>query len=1221
MKREKIYVLAAILAAFLFIPWSPQYLAVDMGEKDEGSSQHSDSFVGTVISTDDRVKIEPVPLEEVPSGIMEVISARKALGMFPGYENEQFFPQAPLQKQLKLTEGAESFAKTLTDLESTVETGSMPLSEFETHGLSPLTLAGVPSSRATLNEQEPNDSPANGTYISSKTEKTDVSGSFGSATPQGQDDIDIYKIALDSDSSPGGLLTNLTLHLKSWSSEGVQELIERNPDDWEGPADVNFDYIDIFVLHDYFLTFDIYGETWWYYDDFDDTNNPENLSSPYREGWNLSVEAPHQSFGQLSEWDDDPYLEFRWYYIVLWTISIRANNPSTTIPRQSYVLEVDPTVKVNGDLQAQDFYNSTALPQNSGLLHLNNFYDHWDCFNITGNNPEAIWDVNITLDTINYFRPRTSTSLYTTLVIAYAYFVNYEENLMWYTYRYSTGSNLLSTWYPSPVNLHMVHNYTASNRTALFVGFYALPVFIYLDSSQNRWVIVNSGIAEIPVNYTVSYTINEIPPNNKPVIAGADVKAIDPEMERRWGNLQDTFRVNVTYVDADNDPPSVLQVIFDYDDTPKVFDILADGQALYKTDNDYTDGKEYYIDILGSELGVEPLQDSTFHYFKVIAKDDVTNPILDPEWADEYICPHQVEIWDDQPPRVLPAAPTQIGPYDEDSTPPDFLLSNVFTDPDGFDTLDMFIWNETIGNWSKVEQNDVFRAEITMGAGQMVLRITPLPNMYGTREITLMAKDKHYNVTKTMTVQITPVNDPPVVEELLIFETSPDNPIDTIQVRDNEAYMEATEDQEMKFKISASDIEGDELEFYLDVRRTTIPDVDVTEDGIVTFTPTNDDVGEQTVVVSVDDGGAGGKVDVVITVDVQNVNDPPSFVGEPMGLDNPYTQGDEISITLKATDPDVNDRTRLTFSTDFQDVVDSLIGPGVLQKGVEWDLNSQTGVFTLETEKQEIFGTNDRVEIKVNFTVTDPSGASDTKEVTFILLNRNDPPESPTDFQVIIVDADEETPGLQNLTVKFIAPEVSDPDGDTVQYIWDFGDGMKQTTTELEIVHRYLDPGTYDAKTYYVTLMVYDGDLYGESTVRKPVQVQKPQEEKEKPPPSPDGEEGGIPTALLLGVVVVVLAVVLLVVVMLMRKKKPPVAPTGPAQPTLPGGAPPQLPPAGAPGAAPQAAQPPTQAPAPQQPPQAPAPQQAVGGLTCPHCGAPIEEGWVICPNCKNPLL
>jgi len=35
MKREKIYVLAAILAAFLFIPWSPQYLAVDMGEKDD----------------------------------------------------------------------------------------------------------------------------------------------------------------------------------------------------------------------------------------------------------------------------------------------------------------------------------------------------------------------------------------------------------------------------------------------------------------------------------------------------------------------------------------------------------------------------------------------------------------------------------------------------------------------------------------------------------------------------------------------------------------------------------------------------------------------------------------------------------------------------------------------------------------------------------------------------------------------------------------------------------------------------------------------------------------------------------------------------------------------------------------------------------------------------------------------------------------------------------
>ncbi|RLF73650.1 MAG: hypothetical protein DRN55_02770 [Thermoplasmata archaeon] len=1217
MKREKIYVLAAILAAFLFIPWSPQYLAVDMGEKDEGSSQHSDSFVGTVISTDDRVKIVPVSPDEVPE-IIRIQHEKSVQGILA---TAKYGPISKSQLTLQpLTEEHLRMIPNVEELMGVTNSGvkARELTTSLSQSLPSLALE-VPATRAQVSEQEPNDDNLNGTYIPSKTEKTDVSGSFGSATPQGQDEIDWYKIQLDADSSPGGLITNLTLHLKSWQATGLTELVEPHPP-FNTTADINYDEIYIDVWHPYFIIMSNYGGTEWYYDDFDDTNNPENIT--WREDWNLSVEAPHQSYGQLSNWDDDPYLEYRWYYIGIQTISVRAGQIST-VPRQSYVLEVDPTIKVNGDLEAQDFYNSTAMPQSAPLLHLNNFYDHWDCFNITGSNPGAIWDINVTLEiTANwwagYVSGNTVIYAYYTWIYAFAYFIDYEKDLMWYTYRVTDGHWFLST--PDPVYIHLTHNYTKANRTAAFFGFFARPIFIFLGT-DNRYHAAASSIFDLPVNYSLSYTINEIPPNNKPVIAGADVKAIDPEMERRWGNLQDTFRVNVTYVDADNDPPSVLQVIFDYDDTPKVFDILADGQALYKTDNDYTDGKEYYIDILGSELGVEPLQDSTFHYFKVIAKDDVTNPILDPEWADEYICPHQVEIWDDQPPRVLPAAPTQIGPYDEDSTPPDFLLSNVFTDPDGFDTLDMFIWNETIGNWSKVEQNDVFRAEITMGAGQMVLRITPLPNMYGTREITLMAKDKHYNVTKTMTVQITPVNDPPVVEELLIFETSPDNPIDTIQVRDNEAYMEATEDQEMKFKISASDIEGDELEFYLDVRRTTIPDVDVTEDGIVTFTPTNDDVGEQTVVVSVDDGGAGGKVDVVITVDVQNVNDPPSFVGEPMGLDNPYTQGDEISITLKATDPDVNDRTRLTFSTDFQDVVDSLIGPGVLQKGVEWDLNSQTGVFTLETEKQEIFGTNDRVEIKVNFTVTDPSGASDTKEVTFILLNRNDPPESPTDFQVIIVDADEETPGLQNLTVKFIAPEVSDPDGDTVQYIWDFGDGMKQTTTELEIVHTYLDPGTYDAKTYYVTLMVYDGDLYGESTVRKPVQVQKPQEKEEKPPPSPDGEEGGIPTALLLGVVVVVLAVVLLVVVMLMRKKKPPVAPTGPAQPTLPGGAPPQLPPAGAPGAAPQAAQPPTQAPAPQQPPQAPAPQQAVGGLTCPHCGAPIEEGWVICPNCKNPLL
>ncbi len=67
------------------------------------------------------------------------------------------------------------------------------------------------------------------------------------------------------------------------------------------------------------------------------------------------------------------------------------------------------------------------------------------------------------------------------------------------------------------------------------------------------------------------------------------------------------------------------------------------------------------------------------------------------------------------------------------------------------------------------------------------------------------------------------------------------------------------------------------------------------------------------------------------------------------------------------------------------------------------------------------------------------------------------------------------TPGVTDLTVSLDGSGSSDPDGDALSYVWDFGDG--NTGTGLIITHAYATAGTYT-----VTLSVNDGALTGTAT-------------------------------------------------------------------------------------------------------------------------------------------
>ncbi len=60
--------------------------------------------------------------------------------------------------------------------------------------------------------------------------------------------------------------------------------------------------------------------------------------------------------------------------------------------------------------------------------------------------------------------------------------------------------------------------------------------------------------------------------------------------------------------------------------------------------------------------------------------------------------------------------------------------------------------------------------------------------------------------------------------------------------------------------------------------------------------------------------------------------------------------------------------------------------------------------------------------------------------------------------------------GLEDVSIIFDASGSTDPDGDALTYVWDFGDGQTAQTMGTTISHTYLYGGTFD-----VTLTVHDG--------------------------------------------------------------------------------------------------------------------------------------------------
>ena len=258
------------------------------------------------------------------------------------------------------------------------------------------------------------------------------------------------------------------------------------------------------------------------------------------------------------------------------------------------------------------------------------------------------------------------------------------------------------------------------------------------------------------------------------------------------------------------------------------------------------------------------------------------------------------------------------------------------------------------------------------------LSFKPAANFSGSLGITFNLTDGSNSITPVNgTITVTGVNDAPSISSI--------------------AVTQATEDTLYSYQLTVSDADKDDTFTY---RATQLPSwLSLNPSGLLAGTPTNDDVGDHTVTISVTDQANASDIQS-FTISVENVNDKPVISSTPIRA---ATQDQPYSYTLVASDIDKGDT--LTYTATKI--------PGWLG-------------FTRSTG--ELYGTPNKHTIgtyAITLTVTDSTGASVSQSFSITVENVNDAPEISS---VPITSATEDSFYSYTLTAK-------DADkGDTLTY-------------------------------------------------------------------------------------------------------------------------------------------------------------------------------------------
>ena len=237
--------------------------------------------------------------------------------------------------------------------------------------------------------------------------------------------------------------------------------------------------------------------------------------------------------------------------------------------------------------------------------------------------------------------------------------------------------------------------------------------------------------------------------------------------------------------------------------------------------------------------------------------------------------------------------------FDEDAVDTSLDLSGAAVDPDG----DALVWTL---------KAPFEHMQVTIDRGTGVVTLRPEPNWYGELLLTFTTSDGEYGLETSVKVFVLSVNDLP---RYVTVNGMP--AIGTVQVT-------AREGVQLVVAVLVEDVEGDPLTFALN---TTEMEFDATT-GTVRWTPTNDDVGEHKLRMTVhDDISTEETIGLDLIVMVENVNNPPAEPRITTPLSGYKTKVNQtFNLSGKCTDPDEMHGQVLTYT--WSSNASGLLGEG-----------------------------------------------------------------------------------------------------------------------------------------------------------------------------------------------------------------------------------------------------------------------------------------------------
>lgn len=333
------------------------------------------------------------------------------------------------------------------------------------------------------------------------------------------------------------------------------------------------------------------------------------------------------------------------------------------------------------------------------------------------------------------------------------------------------------------------------------------------------------------------------------------------------------------------------------------------------------------------------------------------------------------------------------------------------------------------------------------------LNFTSSANYFGSATFNISCRDRGFDeisssddtivYSNNFKITVLPTDDPPIIQSIN------DEPV-IGKLFSFTAY----EDKYLNFTVIAEDIDGDDIDYSINI---TDPEL-ILDDNKIIFSPTQGHVGFFNFTITATETNISQLYDYVnVSIKVMNTNDAPLLEDI---ADATVDEDVWLNLTVNAVDVDLpyDNEEKLIYNTNFTDSkVDTKL----------WNFNSETGDFSF-------LPNNEHVGIYfVNFSVVDNYGESDWCHSVIEVKNVNDPP-SVEPISYLIVDADKLTPELENLTVSFSTDPATDPDiihGDDLTYSWDFdtSDNIDVDTTGLSANWTYKQTGNYT-----ITLTVSD---------------------------------------------------------------------------------------------------------------------------------------------------